>query len=77
MNSIVELIFNKKVIKKCNLWVYKQCTYILFIVKSQHFRLLFNKKCINSNRATPKRVKKKKKKTQLQITYAISVESKQ
>ena len=30
--------------------------------KSQHLRLLFNKQYMNSNRVTPKRVKKKKKK---------------
>ena len=29
--------------------------------KSQHLRLLFNEQYMNSNRVTPKRVKKKKK----------------
>ena len=34
--------------------------------KSQHLRLLFNEQYMNSNRVTPKRVKKKKRtKTQL------------
>ena len=33
MNSIVGLIFNEKVVKKCNLWVHKQYTNILFTDK--------------------------------------------
>ena len=32
VNSIVELIFNKKVVKKCNLWDRKQYIYALFTV---------------------------------------------
>ena len=32
VNSIVRLIFNKKVAKKCNLWDCKQYTYALFTV---------------------------------------------
>ena len=36
--------------------------------KSQHLRLLFNKRYMNSNRVSPKRVKKKKKKEQKRKT---------
>ena len=32
VNSIVELIFNEKVIEKCNLWDREQCTKVLFTV---------------------------------------------
>ena len=45
-------IFNKKVVKKCNLWDRKQCTYILFIVDKLKYCGLTKKK-------------KKKRKTQL------------
>ena len=39
--------------------------YLLW--KSQHLRLLFNKQYMNSNRVTPKCVKKKKKRTKTQL----------
>ena len=60
MNNTVGPIFNEKITEKCNLWVYKQCTYTLFTVESQHLRLLVNEQYINNSRITPKLVKKKK-----------------
>ena len=61
VNSTVRPIFNEKVAKKWNLWVYKQYIMHCFRQKSQHLRLLFIKQYMNSNRVLPKRVKKKKK----------------
>ena len=54
-------IFNKKVAKKWNLWVYKQYMIHCLLQKSQHLRLLFIEQYMNSNRVSPQRVKKKKK----------------
>ena len=54
-------IFNEKVAKKWNLWVYKQYIMHCLRLKSQHLQLLFIKQYMNSNRVLPKRVKKKKK----------------
>ena len=50
-------IFNEKIVKKWYLWVRKQCTDILFTVKSQHLQLLF----MNSNHKPPETHAKKKK----------------
>ena len=55
-------IFNEKVAKKWNLWVYKQYMMHYLLQKSQYLRLLFIEQYINSNRVLTKRVKKKKKK---------------
>ena len=64
VNSIVGPIFNEKVAKKWNLWVHEQYTIHCLRQKSQHLWLLFIKQYINSNHVLPKRMKKKKKKTQ-------------
>ena len=61
MNSVVGPIFNEKVAEKWNLWVHEQYTDALFTAESQHLWLLFNEQYMNSNRVSPKRVKKKKK----------------
>ena len=63
VNSTVGPIFNKKVAKKWNLWVYKQYMIHCLLQKSQHLQLLFIEQYMNNNRVLPKRVKKKKKKT--------------
>ena len=55
-------IFNEKVAKKWNLWVHEQYIMYCLRLKSQHLRLLFIEQYMNSNRISPKRVKKKKKK---------------
>ena len=54
-------IFNEKVAKKWNLWVHEQYMMHCLLQKSQHLRLLFIEQYMNSNRVSPKRVKKKKK----------------
>ena len=61
VNSTVGPIFNEKVTEKWNLWVYEQCTDILFTEKSQHLRLLFMHCSLNSNRIPPKTRENKKK----------------
>ena len=68
VNSIVGPIFNEKVIKKWNLWVYKHKQYIIHYLrqKNQHLLLLFIKQYINSNHVFLKRVKKKIKKKKKQ-----------
>ena len=62
VNSTVGPIFNEKIAEKWNLWVHEQYTLHCSRQKSQHLRLLFNEHYMNSNRVSPKRVKKKKKK---------------
>ena len=67
MNSDVGPIFNEKINKKWNLWVHEQYTDALFTAKKSTFAVKVNicGYCsMNSNRVTPKRVKKKKKKEQ-------------
>ena len=54
-------IFNEKVAKKWNFWVYEQYMMHCLLQKSQHLRLLFIEQYMNSNHVLPKRVKKKKK----------------
>ena len=61
-------IFNEKVAKKWNLWVHEQYMMHYLLQKSQHLRLLFIEQYMNSNRVSPKRVKKKKKKNQKRKT---------
>ena len=61
VNSTVGPIFNEKIAKKWNLWVYKQYIMHCLWQKSQHLWLLFIEQYINSNRVLPKRVKKKRK----------------
>ena len=62
VNSTVGPIFNEKVAKKWDLWVYEQYIMHCLRQKSQHLRLLFIEQYMNGNRVLPKRVKKKKKK---------------
>ena len=38
------LIFNKKIVKKCNLWDYKQYTYVLFTIDKVNYCGLKKKK---------------------------------
>ena len=72
INSTVGPIFNEKVTEKWNLWVYEQCTDILFTEKSQHLRLLFMHCSLNSSRTPPKtRENKKKKKNEKNKTQHL------
>ena len=59
-------IFNEKVAKKWNFWVYEQYMMHCLLQKSQHLRLLFIEQYMNSNHVLPKRVKKKKTKRKTQ-----------
>ena len=59
-------IFNEKITKKWNLWLYEQYIMYCLLQKSQHLQLLFIEQYMNSNRVSPKRVKKKKKKSKTQ-----------
>ena len=43
VNSNVGPIFNEKIDKKWNLWIYEQYIYALFTVESQYLLLLFIK----------------------------------
>ena len=76
VNSIVEPIFNEKVAKKWNLWVYKQYTMHCLRQKSQHLRLLFIEQYMNSNRVLPKRVKKKKNAKRRRVKRNIQTNAK-
>ena len=64
VNNTVRPIFNEKVAKKWNFWVHEQYMMHCLLQKSQHLRLLFIEQYMNSNHVLPKRVKKKKNKTQ-------------
>ena len=52
----------KKLLKSGICWSINSTLMHYLLQKSQHLRLLFNKQYMNSNRITPKRVKKKKNK---------------
>ena len=61
INSTVRPIFNEKIAKKWNLWIYEQYMMYCLRQKSQHLLLLFIKQYMNSNHVLPKYVEKKKK----------------
>ena len=66
VNNTVRPIFNEKIAKKWNFWVYEQYMMHCLLQKSQHLRLLFIEQYMNSNHVLPKRVKKKKNKRKTQ-----------
>ena len=53
-------IFNEKIAEKWNLWIHEQYTNALFTAEKSTFAVTVNEQYINSNRVSPKRVKKKK-----------------
>ena len=49
VNSIVKPIFNEKIAENWNLWIYKQCTDVPFIVGKSTFANTVQWTCMNSN----------------------------
>ena len=64
-------IFNEKVAKKWNLWVYEQYIMHCLRQKSQHLRLLFIEQYMNSNHNLAKTREKKKRKEKKGKTQTV------
>ena len=52
MNRIIRLIFNENIVKKCYLWIRKQCKNALFMIEKSIFATERIKKGLNALQQT-------------------------